>query len=340
MSQKEGNSKSIKYTTTSNESVSRKEVIPTKTTKSSSTQSYEYFNQQSLPKNRITENQFYTYNQQSNSNYSSSQQNKQNSNSKFISKKRVIQGKSKVSQENSKLSGSNCDCQHSNENIRMNKMKYGKSNYKTGGDYSTSGLSQKQLFGEKKYRKNVGLANVGKFTGNANYGYKLNNQYYDPGYQFYDQYADSGYQLYDQYADSGYQLNDAENAYYGAQLNSQQQRNLVSSKNSLNNNLNQNYYYDLRTYQGRRTAPISGNMAHSQTLVSKKRMFTRLYPNEPRFGISEKRYQKLSLSSGKKGKRIETDSNFCTCPEEKNRYLSLSVGRKGKRLDIKLEKAC
>ena len=118
MSREERNSKSFKYTTTSNESVSRKDYIPTKTTKSMTTESYDYLNQQSLSKNNITERPYYTLNQQSYSRYSSNRPNKQNLNSKFIAKKRIIKGNAKFSQGNSNLSGEKCTCDHPNENVQ------------------------------------------------------------------------------------------------------------------------------------------------------------------------------------------------------------------------------
>ena len=118
MSREERNSKSFKYTTTSNESVSRKDYIPTKTTKSMTTESYDYLNQQSLSKNNITERPYYTFTQQSYSRYSSNRPNKQNLNSKFIAKKRIIKGNAKFSQGNSNLSGEKCTCDHPNENVQ------------------------------------------------------------------------------------------------------------------------------------------------------------------------------------------------------------------------------
>ena len=92
MSKEQRNSKSIKYTTTSNESLRLKDIIPTQTTKTMTAESYQYFNQQSLPGNNITERSYNSFNQKSNSKNTSIRQNKQNLNSRMVRKKKVIQG--------------------------------------------------------------------------------------------------------------------------------------------------------------------------------------------------------------------------------------------------------
>ena len=177
MSREERNSKSFKYTTTSNESVSRKDYIPTKTTKSMTTESYDYLNQQSLSKNNITERPYYTFTQQSYSRYSSNRPNKQNLNSKFIAKKRIIKGNAKFSQGNSNLSGEKCTCDHPNENVQKKIFKCklcGKNKVKSTvsqknskiGDYCTCDLSQKKILGKGKFGKSSGLA-YGKNVGLA-----------------------------------------------------------------------------------------------------------------------------------------------------------------------------
>ena len=123
MSIEERNSKSLKYTTTSNESVSRTDFIPTQTTKTLATESYQYFNQQPLSKNIITERSYNTFSQQSNSKNTSNRKTKQNLNSKFIGKKRVIQGYSLTSQGNPNYSSSKCTCDHSNESNQKSSLK-------------------------------------------------------------------------------------------------------------------------------------------------------------------------------------------------------------------------
>ena len=60
----------------------------------------------------------YTFNQQSYSRYSSNRPNKQNLNSKFIAKKRIIKGNAKFSQGNSNLSVEKCTCDHPIENVQ------------------------------------------------------------------------------------------------------------------------------------------------------------------------------------------------------------------------------
>ena len=63
MSRKEQNSNIIKYTTTSNESLNKKEMVPVKTSQSMNTESYEYFSQKKTTKNIITESSVNSMNQ-------------------------------------------------------------------------------------------------------------------------------------------------------------------------------------------------------------------------------------------------------------------------------------
>ena len=120
MSRKEQNSKTKKYTMTSNESMNRKDIVPAKTSQSLNTESYEYFEQNTTSKKNITESPYNTLNQQSNSRYSSKNQ---SSNSKYISQKINIQGKTLVVQDNINLSGLKCTCNQSNENFQKNSLK-------------------------------------------------------------------------------------------------------------------------------------------------------------------------------------------------------------------------
>ena len=120
MSRKEQISKTKKYTMTSNESMNRRDVVPAKTSQSLNTESYEYFNQNTTSKKKITESSYNTLNQQSNSRYSS---NNQSSNSKNISQKKNIQGKTLAVQDNINLSGLKCTCNQSNEIIQKNSLK-------------------------------------------------------------------------------------------------------------------------------------------------------------------------------------------------------------------------
>ena len=120
MSREEQNSKTKKYTMTSYELMNRRDAVPTKTSQSLNTESYEYFNQNTTSKKNLTESPYNTLNQQSNSRYSS---NNQSSNSKNISKKNYMQSKAVTVQGNINLSGLKCTCNHSNENFQKNSLK-------------------------------------------------------------------------------------------------------------------------------------------------------------------------------------------------------------------------
>ena len=69
MSREEHNSKYIKYTTTSNESLNKRDTGPVKTNQSMNSESYEYFSQKITTKNNITESSVNSMNQNSNSKY-------------------------------------------------------------------------------------------------------------------------------------------------------------------------------------------------------------------------------------------------------------------------------
>ena len=157
MSKEEQN---IKFTNTSNESISKKDIIPTKTSQSINTESYEYFNQKTSSKKDITESPFSLLNQQSNSRYSS---NNKNSNSKFISRK-IISGKTQSVQGNVNLSGLKCTCNHSNEKFLNSDLEYSSSLKK--GENCKCDTFKKQLFEQ----------NSGNKSGKDNYENQFINQ--------------------------------------------------------------------------------------------------------------------------------------------------------------------
>ena len=172
MSKEDQNSKSKKYTMTSIESMNRKEFIPTKTSQSLNTESFEYFNQRTSTKNNITESPYNIQNQQSNSRYSS---NNKSSNSKYISQKKSIQGKSLNEQENINLSSLKCTCNQPNENIQKNMLKC--TCVENSGKICTCPQFKRQIFEEEKSQS----VKTGKFANasSSTYSSKINNNITD-----------------------------------------------------------------------------------------------------------------------------------------------------------------
>ena len=255
MSREEKNSKLKKFTTTSNESINKRDIVPTKTSQSMNTESYEYFNQKTSSKYSIAESPSNIINQQSNYRYSS---NNQNSNSNYMSKNRVMQDAQNI-QGVMNLPGLKCTCNQINQNLQQNILKCTCSDKKE--PVCTCGEFKKQLFEEKKIS--------GNNSGMANYGYQAKNQ----------------------------------------------QKIISSSRySSSNNNLNQNYQAS-KTFQSDEGS--AGKMAKSEAFVSNRKVITYVSPNNPSLQISEE--MKRTLSSDKKGKRIE--ANICTCSREGNKDL-------------------
>ena len=145
---KEKNSKLKKFTTTPKESINKRDIVPTKTSQSMNTESYEYFNQKTSSKYNITESPSNIINQQSNYRYSS---NNQNSNSNYMSKNRVMQDAQNI-QGVMNLPGLKCTCNQINQNLQQNFLKCTCSDKKE--PVCTCGEFKKQLFEEKKISGN------------------------------------------------------------------------------------------------------------------------------------------------------------------------------------------
>ena len=242
MSRKDQTLQSKKYIISSNKSITKKQIVPIKTSQSMNTESYQYYNQNSTSKNNITNKFFNNLNQNSNSRYSS---NNHNSNSKFISQNIMMSGDPKMAQ------------------AYMNYSDLEYSSSPNTGDNHICDECKRQLFES---------VNSLKQSGKGNYGYQSFNQ---------------------------------------------KNKNNFSSTFTFNNN--NSLYKSLQNSNNyQKETEASGNLANSQTLLSKTKAITYVSPNNPSLTISEEKSK--TFSSGKEGRRIETnsDSNYCTCSGEMN----------------------
>ena len=176
MSREEQTSKLKKFTISSNESISKKEIFPIKNSQSINTESYEYFNQNTTSNKNITESPFNSLNQYTNSRYSS---NNHKTNSKLINQNIMMSGNAHMAQGYTNLSGSSYTYPYNYSSYMKSELEYS-SSPKVGDDVICdqckkelleSGNSLKQSGKNNKY----GYQSIHQHKNNASSAITFNN---------------------------------------------------------------------------------------------------------------------------------------------------------------------